>query len=104
MRARGVRADLASADGEDEDRVIGAGGFTFSPRGSAHAFTVTSPTCRVLAIQTPGSGEAFYRGASVPADESGRGPVDFEAIKAAAVSTGATTIVGPPPFAPAGSR
>ncbi|MBV9664313.1 MAG: cupin domain-containing protein, partial [Actinobacteria bacterium] len=50
-------------------------------------------------IQTPGSGQAFYRDASQPIDESGAGPVDFERLGAVAAATGATTILGPPPFA-----
>jgi quercetin 2,3-dioxygenase len=83
---------------EGEERTVGAGGFTFAPRGSAHAFVVTSDRARILAIQTPGSGQAFYRNASQPADESGTGPVDFDRIREVAAETGATTILGPPPF------
>lgn len=85
-----------SADGEA--RVIGAGGFAFAPRGWAHAFAVTSERARLLCIQTPGSGQAFYRNASRPLAEDGTGPVDFERLREIAVETGATTIVGPPPF------
>jgi quercetin dioxygenase-like cupin family protein len=84
---------------EGQERVIGAGGFTFAPRGCAHAFVVTSERARILCIQTPGSGQAFYRNASRPAAESGTGPVDFDRLREVAVETGATTIVGPPPFA-----
>jgi len=83
---------------EGSERTVRAGGFTFAPRGCAHAFVVTSERARVLAIQTPGSGQAFYRSASQPADESGTGPVDFDRILEVAVETGATTILGPPPF------
>jgi quercetin dioxygenase-like cupin family protein len=83
---------------EGSERTVRAGGFTFAPRGCAHAFVVTSERARVLAIQTPGSGQAFYRSASQPADESGTGPVDFDRIHEVAVETGATTILGPPPF------
>jgi hypothetical protein len=85
---------------EGDDHVVGAGGFTLMPRGLAHAFMVTSPTARLLCLQTPGSGQAFYRSASEPAvDTSVPGPVDFDKIRAAADETGATNIVGPPPFA-----
>jgi quercetin 2,3-dioxygenase len=84
---------------EGVEHVVGAGGFTFAPRGSAHAFKVTSERARVLAIQTPGSGQDFYRGASEPFADETSGPVDFDRIREAAVKTGATTIVGPPPFA-----
>ena len=83
---------------EGSERTVGAGGFTFAPRGCAHAFVVTSDRTRVLAIQTPGSGQAFYRDASEPANESGTGPVDFDRIREVAAETGATTILGPPPF------
>lgn len=86
--------------GDDEDeRVLGAGGFAFAPRGCVHAFAVTSPRARLLCIQTPGSGQGFYRDASQPAADSGTGPVDFDRLREIAVETGATTIVGPPPFA-----
>jgi quercetin dioxygenase-like cupin family protein len=88
---------------EGEERTVGAGGFTFAPRGCAHAFVVTSERARLLCIQTPGSGQAFYRSASQPATTSGSGPVDFDRLRDVAVETGATTIVGPPPFAPAPS-
>ena len=83
---------------EGSERTVGAGGFTFAPRGCAHAFVVTSEHARVLAIQTPGSGQAFYRDASQPANESGSGPVDFDRIREVAAETGATTILGPPSF------
>jgi len=84
---------------EGAKHVVGAGGFTFAPRGCAHAFVVTSERARLLCIQTPGSGQAFYRNASEPANETADGPVDFDRIREAAAATGATTIVGPPPFA-----
>jgi quercetin dioxygenase-like cupin family protein len=87
---------LLNVDGTE--RTVRAGGFTFAPRGCAHAFVVTSDRARVLAIQTPGSGQAFYRDASQPANESGSGPVDFDRIREVAAETGATTILGPPPF------
>jgi quercetin dioxygenase-like cupin family protein len=85
-------------EAEGEPRTLGAGGFAFAPRGCPHAFVVTSERARLLAIQTPGSGEAFYRGASEPLSESGTGSVDFERLQAVAAETGATTILGPPPF------
>ncbi len=83
---------------DGHDAVVGPGGFAFAPRGQAHAFIVTSPRARLLCIQTPGSGQAFYRGASQPATDAGLGPVDFDRLREVAVETGATTIVGPPPF------
>lgn len=89
---------------EGTEHVVGAGGFTFAPRGCAHAFIVTSEQARLLCIQTPGSGQAFYRNASQPATTAGPGPLDFDRLREIAVETGATTIVGPPPFAMSDSR
>jgi hypothetical protein len=60
---------------------------------------VTSPRARLLCIQPPGTGEAFYRNASRPVAGAGVPPVDFDRLREIAVETGATTIVGPPPFA-----
>lgn len=88
---------LKGADGSEE--VVGAGGFAFAPRGCAHAFMVTSERARIVTIQSPGSGQAFYRDASVPVTKGGTAPVDFERLQQIAVETGATTILGPPPFA-----
>jgi quercetin dioxygenase-like cupin family protein len=87
---------LLNVDGNEH--VVGAGGFTFAPRGCAHAFIVTSEQARLLLIQTPGSGQAFYRDASQPATASGPGPIDFDRLREVAMQTGATTILGPPPF------
>lgn len=84
---------------EGTEHVVGAGGFTFAPRGCAHAFRVTSERARLLCIQTPGSGQAFYRGASEPVTDAATGPLDFDRLRDVAVQTGATTILGPPPFA-----
>jgi quercetin dioxygenase-like cupin family protein len=85
---------------EGTEHAVGAGGFTFAPRGCAHAFVVTSERARLLCIQTPGSGQAFYRDASEPVnDDTTNGPIDFDRIRDVAVATGATTILGPPPFA-----
>jgi quercetin dioxygenase-like cupin family protein len=76
---------------------VGAGGMTMTPRGVSHAFRVISPMARMLALQTPGSAEAFYYGASEPATDVD-GAVDFERIKEMAKSTGITNVLGPPPF------
>jgi quercetin dioxygenase-like cupin family protein len=90
---------------EGTEHRVGEGGFTFAPRGCAHAFMVTSERARLLCIQTPGSGQAFYRDASVPAvATTDDGPVDFERLGDVAVETGATTILGPPPFAMSSSH
>ena len=80
-------------DIDGEQRKLHAGGVVVLPRGVPHAFKVTTAT-RMLCVQTPGSGEAFYRLAS----ESAPTPVDFDRIRAAAMATGAIEILGPPPF------
>jgi quercetin dioxygenase-like cupin family protein len=61
---------------------VGPHGVAIAPRGVPHAFVVTSPTARVLTLQTPGSAEAFYRGASKPAgpEADPSGPVDFARV------------------------
>ena len=95
-----IEGEILLKTAEGTEQVVGEGGFAFAPRGSAHAFLVTSERARVLAIQTPGSGQDFYLKASEPvADEATSGPVDFDRIREVAIETGATTIVGPPPFA-----
>jgi quercetin dioxygenase-like cupin family protein len=82
---------------EGNPRTLGKGGVVFTPRGVPHAFVVTSERARILAIVTPAEHvESFYRKASVPGES---GPVDFGKVGAAAKETGATIILGPPPFA-----
>jgi quercetin dioxygenase-like cupin family protein len=81
----------------DDPRTVGPGGVIVTPRGVPHALLVVSERARILAIQTPGTkAEAFYRGASI---DSVTGPVDFNKVGAVAKETGATVILGPPPFA-----
>jgi quercetin dioxygenase-like cupin family protein len=87
---------LYNPDGEP--RRVGRGSVVMNPRGIPHAFTVVSETARLLFIQTPGTAEAFYRGASVAMPESGEGPVDFKKLGEVAKATGVTEILGPPPF------
>lgn len=78
-------------------RTVGAGGVVINPRGVAHAFAVTSERARILSIMTPATQtESFYRKASTPGES---GPVDFAKVGLAAKETGATVILGPPPFA-----
>ncbi|MEJ7825067.1 MAG: hypothetical protein WKF48_06535 [Solirubrobacteraceae bacterium] len=87
-----ARAGEVAVGGRARDR---------GPRGVPHAFLVTSPTARVLTLQTTGSAEAFYRGASEPAgdDDDGSGPPDFDRVRASAASSGGMQLLGPPPFA-----
>jgi quercetin dioxygenase-like cupin family protein len=90
---------LVHIDGAEH--LLGAHGFAMAPRGVPHAFVVTSPTARVLTLQTPGTAEPFYRGASEPAsaDSDPAGPVDFNRVRAVAEKAGGMTVLGPPPFA-----
>jgi len=82
-----------------ENRPLQAGDIAIVPRGIPHAFMVTSGRARMLCLQTPGSGEAFYREASEPvAAGQSAPPVDFDRVRAAAASTGAIELLGPPPF------
>lgn len=87
---------LVHIDGRNHP--VGARGVAIAPRGVPHAFLVTSPTARVLTLQTPGSAEAFYRGASEPAIGGTDGPVDFARVREAAERSGGMQLVGPPPF------
>jgi quercetin dioxygenase-like cupin family protein len=95
---------LVHIDGTDHP--VGPRGLAVAPRGVPHAFLVTSERARVLTLQTPGSAETFYRGASEPAsaDADPSGPVDFDRVRDAADLSGGMEIVGPPPFAAAMAR
>jgi quercetin dioxygenase-like cupin family protein len=83
------------------ERRVGPGGMVMAPRGVPHAFLVTSETARILFLETPGSSEAFYRGASEPAtsDLEASAPVDLARVRASAEQNGGLEILGPPPFA-----
>lgn len=83
-----------SAEGQ---RKVGRGGVVINPRGVEHAFCVVSDVARILALQTPGSSEAFYKDASMPLPESGDGPVDFKRLGEIAKERG-TDFLGSPPF------
>jgi quercetin dioxygenase-like cupin family protein len=80
---------------------VGPRGVAVAPRGVPHAFMVTSQSALILTLQTPGSGEAFYRDASEPSTEetdAGR-PPDLDRLRAAALRHPDTIeILGPPPF------
>lgn len=89
---------LVHIDGEEHP--VGPHGVAVAPRGVPHAFLVTSQTARVLTLQTPGSAEAFYRGASEPAnaDTDPSGPVDLQRVRESAERSGGMQVLGPPPF------
>lgn len=91
---------LVHVDGSEHR--VGSGGVAVVPRGSRHAFLVISETARILALQTPGSGEAFYRDASEPstAGTDAERPPDWDRLRAAAErNPDCIEILGPPPFA-----
>ncbi|HEY5926319.1 MAG TPA: cupin domain-containing protein [Kofleriaceae bacterium] len=81
---------------------VGKGGLFFAPRGVAHAFLVTSETAHLLCLQTPGSGEAFYRSVSDPATSAADAarPPDLARLRAGAQSSPNIELLGPPPFGP----
>ncbi len=87
---------------EGAEHRVGPRGVAVAPRGFPHAFMVVSESALILTLQTPGSGEAFYRDATEPAteetDPAGR-PPDWERLRAAAERyPDIIEILGPPPF------
>ena len=94
----------------DDGREVAAaeGAFVSIPRGTPHAFTVTSETARFLTLLTPGPAvaEQFFRDGGEPArgpELPPDGPLDIERIQASAERHGCVRLLGPPPFAPAGA-
>ena len=86
------------AGGGAEHRVQ-EGDVAVALRGVPHAFMATRET-RLLCLQTPGTGQAFFRHASEPsADDRIDGAVDFDRVRAAADQHGGVQLLGPPPFA-----
>jgi quercetin dioxygenase-like cupin family protein len=86
---------------EGSEHQVGPGGVAVAPRGAPHAFMVTSESALILALQTPGSGEAFYREASEPAsaETDPERPPDWDRLRAAAERhPDIIQILGPPPF------
>ena len=86
---------------EGTEQPVGPGGVAVVPRGTRHAFLVTSEMARILVVHTPGTGEAFYRDASEPStDESdAERPADLDRLRAAAErNPESIQILGPPPF------
>jgi quercetin dioxygenase-like cupin family protein len=89
---------LVHVDGEEH--MLGPQGTAVVPRGVPHAFLVTSETARVLCLQTPGSGEGFYREVSeqVGSHADPARPPDFDRLRAAAAAHESIELLGPPPF------
>lgn len=88
-------------DIEGEQHRVRRGGLFFAPRGVPHAFMVTSETARVLALSTPGSGEAFYRAAGEPVRSAADAtrPPDWARLRQVAERSKSIELLGPPPFA-----
>jgi quercetin dioxygenase-like cupin family protein len=86
---------------DGSDHRVGPGGMAVAPRGVPHAFMVTTDETRLLCLHTPGSCEAFYRGASAALNEIADTDrtVDFERVMRSAKDNGGIEIIGPPPFA-----
>jgi len=85
---------------EEREHRVGPRGVAVALRGAPHAFMVTSESALILTLQTPGSGEAFYRDASEPATvETDPAKTDFDRVRAAAERhPDLMQILGPPPF------
>ena len=85
---------------EGTEHRVGPRGVAVAPRGLAHAFMVTSESALILVLQTPGSGEAFYRDATEPATaETDPERTDWDRLRAAAERhPDIIQILGPPPF------
>ncbi len=83
---------------------ISEGGVFVAPRGVAHAFMVVSETARLLCLQTPGTGEAFYRGASEPSSSEAdmSRPPDIARLLEAAAHSETIELLAPAPFAAEG--
>jgi quercetin dioxygenase-like cupin family protein len=93
---------VVNVDGEEHR--VGAGGVTFMPKGTPHAFLVCSDHARLLTVQTPGIGQAFYRGASEPAADDRSDTVDIARVQTSArENPRAIELLGPPPFADRGA-
>jgi len=90
-------------DVEGEQHRVGQGGLFVAPRGVPHAFMVTSETAHILSLQTPGTGEAFYRALTEPvrsAADASR-PPDWARLREVAERSETIELLGPPPFAAA---
>ena len=88
---------LVNVDGKESR--VGAGGMTFTPRGTPHAFIVISEFARLLDMQTPGIGQGFYRDASEPTTDDRSDTVDIARLQASAnENPRGVQLLGPPPF------
>jgi quercetin dioxygenase-like cupin family protein len=86
---------------EGREHRVGPRGVAVALRGDAHAFMVTSESALILFLQTPGSGEAFYKDASEPSIDGNDAerPPDLDLLRASAERhPDIIEILGPPPF------
>lgn len=85
-----------------ENRSVSSGSLTVIPKGTPHAFAVTSDAVHMLVIMTPASSisETFFRLAGEPADDPTlpSPPANYERF-AGAVARSGLEVLGPPPFA-----
>jgi quercetin dioxygenase-like cupin family protein len=79
---------------------VSKGGVYFVPRGTSHAFLVTSETAHLLCLQTPGAGEAFYRSVADPVTSSSDAarPPDLARLREGAARSPSIEFLGPSPF------
>ncbi|HEX2282891.1 MAG TPA: cupin domain-containing protein [Thermomicrobiales bacterium] len=80
-----------------EEFIAGPGAFVWAPREVTHAFTVQSPTARVLVIVTPGGLEQMFVEGGVRASDTAEPPTqeyDPDAARALAEKFG-FDVVGP---------
>lgn len=83
------------------EHIAGPGTTVWIPRGTPHAFLVTSELTRSLWAVTPGKAmEAFYRQAGDNAVDQSLPPaeIDIMRLRMAGEETGAMKTLGPPPF------
>ena len=83
------------------ERMAGPGAVVWIPRGTPHAFVVTSALARSLWAVTPGDAmEAFYRQAGDVAPNRTLPPpeIDIARLRTVGEGTGAMKTLGPPPF------
>lgn len=83
------------------EKTAGPGSVVWIPRGTPHAFLVTSDLARSLWAVTPGDVmEAFYRQAGDAATSRTLPPpeIDIARLRAVGEGTGAMKTLGPPPF------
>ena len=83
------------------EHAAGEGDTVSVPRGTPHAFMVTSEVARFLVLNTPGTHDAYFRDGGEPAthrDFAAAPPPDLARLAASNREHG-VEMLGPPPFA-----